>query len=86
MSGAHKQRRGKATAETKWLRNVDLADYLGVSQICVYRWQRDPDVGFPQPTRINNLPYTNIDAIDSWMRSRVVDLADAGRKKAKVTP
>jgi len=53
-------------------RRVDLAEYLGVSIMCVWRWQHDPELGFPQPTRINNISYTDKQAIDRWMRDRVV--------------
>jgi predicted DNA-binding transcriptional regulator AlpA len=69
-----------AQEEARWLRNIQLAEYLNVSAMCIWRWQRDPDMGFPQPTRINDISYTDMDQVDAWMKARVVDLADAGRK------
>ena len=34
-------------------RNSVLARYLNVSDITRWRWQRDSDLGFPQPSVIN---------------------------------
>jgi hypothetical protein len=45
---------------------------LNVSAMCIWRWQRDPSLNFPQPTRINNIDYTDMNEIDAWMRARVV--------------
>jgi hypothetical protein len=38
---------------------VDLAEYLNVTVMCIWRWQHDPELGFPQPTRINDISYTS---------------------------
>jgi hypothetical protein len=32
-------------------------------------------MGFPTPSVINGLPYTDKQAVDAWMRGRVADLA-----------
>lgn len=56
----------------RWVRNAALARYLDVSAMCIWRWQRDASLNFPQPTRINNIDYTNLNEVDDWMRSRVV--------------
>ena len=55
-----------------WLRNNQLAEYLQVTKVTIHRWQRDPALNFPQPSLINNTPFTKVEAIDEWMRSRVV--------------
>jgi predicted DNA-binding transcriptional regulator AlpA len=83
VSNALKNPRSKAEKEAKWLRNAALARYLGISDMALWKWQRNPDLGFPQPTRINSISYTDMDEVDAWMKSRVVDLADAGRKAKK---
>ena len=86
MSDALKNPRSKAESEAKWLRNAALARYLGVSKMALWNWQHDPGMGFPQPTRINDISYTDMDQVNAWMKERVVDLANAGRKaKNKVT-
>src|SRR5258708_4032323 len=75
LTSSRRHRRHQVAAEARWLRNVDLAEYLNVSDMCIWRWQRDPALRFPQPTRINNISYTDKQEIDSWMRGRVADLA-----------
>jgi excisionase family DNA binding protein len=56
----------------RWVRNAELARYLNVSGMCLYRWVRDPELGFPQPSVIGKINYTNLNIIDQWMRERVV--------------
>ncbi len=55
----------------RWVRNKDLAEYFGVSEVTINNWQKDASLGFPQPCEINGKPYTDLDAIDAWMKRRV---------------
>jgi predicted DNA-binding transcriptional regulator AlpA len=60
----------------RWVRNTELAKYLNVSSMTLWRWQRDPAMGFPQPSnKIGEgrraISYTNLNDVDAWMRSRV---------------
>jgi|tagenome__1003787_1003787.scaffolds.fasta_scaffold20983047_5 predicted DNA-binding transcriptional regulator AlpA len=64
-----------------WLRNRDVARVLGVSDVTIWRWQRDPGMSFPQPSVINGIPYTDVGEIDAWIRSHAVN-----RAKAKTNP
>jgi predicted DNA-binding transcriptional regulator AlpA len=57
----------------RWLRNRGLASLLNVTDVTIWRWQRDPAINFPQPSVINGIPYTNLDEIDAWMKLRVVN-------------
>jgi hypothetical protein len=57
----------------RWARNAALARYLNISPMSVWRWARDPELKFPQPSVINNISYTNLDEVDAWLRARVVD-------------
>jgi predicted DNA-binding transcriptional regulator AlpA len=57
---------------SKWLRNVALAKYIGVSNMCLYRWKRDPSLNFPAATVVNGIEYNDIDAVNEWMKQRVV--------------
>jgi hypothetical protein len=59
--------------DPRWTRNTALARYLGVSTMCLWRWQRQDDLNFPKATRINGIDYTDLNLIDSWMRARAVD-------------
>ena len=56
----------------RYARTAALARYLNTTTMTIWRWQRDPALSFPQPTRINRGQYYDLDAIDAWMRSRVV--------------
>lgn len=57
----------------RWARNAELARYLNRTKMTVWRWQRDPELEFPQPTVINGISYTDLNEIDAWMKSLVVD-------------
>jgi predicted DNA-binding transcriptional regulator AlpA len=62
--------------EQRWARDSELAKYLGVSIMAIWRWQRDPDMKFPRPCRLGiKLEVTDLDEIDAWLRSRAVHLA-----------
>jgi hypothetical protein len=83
VSNALKNPRSKADTEAKWLRNAALARYLGISAMALWKWQHDPGMGFPRPSRVNNISYTDMDQVNAWMKERVVDLAAAGKKKVQ---
>jgi predicted DNA-binding transcriptional regulator AlpA len=61
-----------ALTTPRWVRNAALARYLNVSAMCLWRWQRDPSLCFPQPSKIGATSYTDLNEIDRWMRDRVV--------------
>jgi len=63
--------------ETRFLRNAQLAKFLGVAPMTIWRFQRDPKLNFPKPARINNIDYTSIDEVQAWLKARVVDHAVA---------
>ncbi len=57
----------------RWVRNKALAEYLGITTMSLWRWKRDPKLAFPPATVVNDIEYNDLDAVDDWMRSRVVD-------------
>jgi predicted DNA-binding transcriptional regulator AlpA len=61
-----------STGQSRWLRNGQLARYLGVSNMTLWRWKRDPDLDFPDATEINGIEFNDLDRIDEWMRTRLV--------------
>jgi hypothetical protein len=65
----------------RWSRNSALARYLNISGMCLWRSQRDPEIGFPQPSTIKGVRYTDLNRIDEWMRSRVVNFAKQRRSR-----
>jgi hypothetical protein len=60
-------------ASPRWARNAVVARYLGISTMCLWRWSRDPKLGFPPPSNINGIDYTDLNLIDAWMKRRVID-------------
>lgn len=58
--------------QPRWARNSHLARYLNVTPMTIWRWQRDPDLNFPKPSRVHNIDYTDLDEVDSWLRARAV--------------
>ena len=58
--------------QPRWTRNAALARYLGVTDMTIWRWKRDPKLNFPQAAVINHIDYTDLNAVDEWMRMRVV--------------
>jgi len=57
---------------SKWVRNGRLAKYLNISGMTLWRWKRDPALDFPKATVVNKIEYNDVDAVDRWMRQRVV--------------
>jgi predicted DNA-binding transcriptional regulator AlpA len=64
-----------ATESRRWVRQKALAQFLNVTEMTVWRWQRDPSLNFPKPSIVNGLPYTDLDEVSEWMKSRVVSRA-----------
>jgi len=61
-------------AEQRYLRNLALARYLGLSQMGLYRWKRDPALGTPPASIINGIEYNDVEAWDAWLRDRAVSM------------
>jgi ATP-dependent phosphoenolpyruvate carboxykinase len=59
----------------RWARNKATADYLNVSAMTLWRWKHDPALGFPAAAVVNGIEHNNLDAVDAWMNSRIVDRA-----------
>jgi predicted DNA-binding transcriptional regulator AlpA len=53
----------------RWVRNGELAKYLGVSKMTLWRFKRQPD--FPPAAVINRIEFNDLDKVDAWMEARV---------------
>jgi predicted DNA-binding transcriptional regulator AlpA len=62
----------RAHPERGWLRNRELADFLGISTMTLWRWQKDEALNFPQPSAVHGARYTSVEAVEAWLKSRVV--------------
>jgi predicted DNA-binding transcriptional regulator AlpA len=70
-----------SVGRSKWARTKTLCKYLGVSAMTIWRWRRDPALNFPKPTEINGISYTDLDAVDEWMKQRVVEHHSGDKRK-----
>ncbi len=55
----------------RYLRAIEVANYFGVTTMGLWRWRKDPKLGFPKPHEVNGTPYFDLGEIESWMRKRV---------------
>ena len=63
----------------RWVRNFELASYLGVSKMTVWRLKHDEKYkkyNFPPASEINDLEFNDLDKVDKWMEARVVAAAE----------
>jgi predicted DNA-binding transcriptional regulator AlpA len=63
--------------ESVWLGGAQTADYLGVTAMTIWRWERDPKLAFPTSTVIRGRKYWSRDDIDGWMRRMAIGKASA---------
>jgi predicted DNA-binding transcriptional regulator AlpA len=60
------------TAQRRWVRNGELAKYLGVSKMTLWRFKRDPSYDFPPAAKINDIEWNDLTKVDAWMEARVL--------------
>jgi len=44
--------------------------YGNISEMTLWRWERDPNLGLPKPQVINKRKYYDLDEIEAWERKR----------------
>jgi hypothetical protein len=59
------------TEEGRWARNAWLARNLGVSDMTIWRWKKNPTLNFPPAAIVNGIEYRDLNAVDQWMRERI---------------
>jgi predicted DNA-binding transcriptional regulator AlpA len=47
------------------------------SDMSLWRWQRDPDLGFPEPLRINGRRLWKLADLEAWERRRAASVREA---------
>ena len=55
----------------RWIRNGELAKYLGVSKMTVWRLKHQAGYAFPPAAVINGIESNDLDKVDAWMEARV---------------
>jgi predicted DNA-binding transcriptional regulator AlpA len=48
-----------------------IADRYQVTSRTIDRWDRQPELGFPRPIRINGRKYRYIHELETWERERI---------------
>lgn len=71
----------KTELESEWLAGAQLAKFLNVTTMTIWRWGRDAEIEFPQPTVIHGRKYWSRDDINAWMRRMT---AGKGSRTGKV--
>jgi predicted DNA-binding transcriptional regulator AlpA len=63
--------------EAEWFGGAQLAKFLNVTSMTIWRWERDPKkLGFPAPTIIRDRKYWSRDDINDWMRRTATGKAE----------
>lgn len=66
----------KTASSSGWLSGTRVAEFLGVSTMTIFRWQRNEQLNFPKPTIINTRKYWSRDAVETWMRKTATNKAN----------
>jgi hypothetical protein len=62
------------TNERRWMRNTQLAAYLGVSKMYLWRLKHGPDaaaLNFPKAAMINGIEFNDVGLVDAWFEARI---------------
>jgi predicted DNA-binding transcriptional regulator AlpA len=54
------------TPQTEFLTGPDVQFRYRRSHVTIWRWQRDPKLGFPKPMQINGLNYWRLTELLAW--------------------
>lgn len=56
-----------------YLPDARVAQRYGVHITTLFRWDRNRQLSFPKPIRINGRKYRSVEQLDAWDRARGVD-------------
>ncbi len=59
----------------KYLSRRGVRQRYGISNMTLWRWERDPRLKFPKPIEINGRFYQDLSVLEEWERSRAVATA-----------
>ena len=62
---AFKDKQARET-DTTFLTGPQVQARYGRSHVTLWRWVRDPALGFPQPMQINRLNYWRLSDLEAW--------------------
>ena len=71
-----------ALGRTVYLKATQVRErYGGISDMTLWRWLRDEQLGFPKPCRINRMRYWNDSELTEWERVRRPTCQLPGQRK-----
>jgi predicted DNA-binding transcriptional regulator AlpA len=59
------------TTDKRFLPDPAVQRRYSVSAMTLYRWDKNPKLGFPPPLRINGRKFRDVALLEAWERSRV---------------
>jgi predicted DNA-binding transcriptional regulator AlpA len=70
--GVGRGRAAQSEAEQRYIGIAELRAIIPVSDMCIWRWQRDPTVGFPAPVKLgrNGRRFWWLPKIREWQAKR----------------
>jgi predicted DNA-binding transcriptional regulator AlpA len=57
--------------DTSWLTGVEVNERYGISPMTRYRWERDPDLAFPECMKIKRRSFWSLADLQIWESKRV---------------
>lgn len=63
--------------EKRYVPDPQVCRRYGISSMTLWRWDRNPDLNFPPPMRINRRKYRDAAALDEWDRQRALQHGEA---------
>jgi predicted site-specific integrase-resolvase len=54
------------------MRNRQLSQHLGISEMTLHRWKRDPKLKTPKGMDVNGIEHNDVSEWDRWLRKRAV--------------
>jgi predicted DNA-binding transcriptional regulator AlpA len=68
---AQSQRAAPQADDDTWLNSQQARSHVGgVTNMCLWRWMRDPRVVFPLPVKMNSRNYWRLGDIRKWQAER----------------
>ena len=64
--------------QRRYLPRAKLKTRYGVTEMSIWRWERDPLVGFPDPIIINGKKFYDLDELEAWEDRRRARSPQAG--------
>ena len=62
-----------STGTPRWARNRKTAAHLGITEMTLWRWKRDPKLNFPPASEVNGIEHNDLNEVDAWLKARAIN-------------